>query len=414
MPINKKCLSLLLLGASSLLATPVLGQANVEAPPAKAGGNQGFLYGTVTAKSGTVYEGRLRWKGEEAFWGDHFNSSKEEPDFLRDVPNGGRKREPIKVLGFPVGVYSDDWGRQLVARFGDIDRIEIRGGDEATVHLKGGQAVEIDGGSNDIGATVIVWDARQGEIELEWKRLRVIQFKPTPANLQVAAERMYGVVKTTSGEFRGFVQWDQEECLSTDKIDGDGPDGRMAIEMGRIRSIERNSRKSSRLILQDGQDLVLDGTNDVDSDNRGIFVEDERYGRVLISWDEFKRVDFSRMGSGPAYEDFKGSRPLYGKVKTGGRVLDGRIIYDLDEEATWELLNGELDGIEYSIPFSLIRTIIPDRERAEVILRSGEKLVLEDSQDVGEENDGLLVYVPRTNAKGELIDWRDIERIDFE
>ncbi len=51
--------------------------------------------------------------------------------------------------------------------------------------------------------------------------------------------------------------------------------------------------------------MVLSSTNDVDDDNRGIYVEDPRFGRVLVRWDTFERVDFSAPGSsGPSYEQY--------------------------------------------------------------------------------------------------------------
>lgn len=412
---NRSARFVLSLAAAGLVAgvLPAAAAPPAEAPPASPANAQGFLYGTVTAKSGTTYQGRLRWSDEEAFWGDHFNGAKEEPDFLRDLPDGGRRRQPIKILGIPVGVTTDHWGHVMVARFGDIDRIEVLSSDEARLFFKGGDEIEIDGGSNDVDTTITVWDKAAGEIELEWRRIRTIQFQPAPAGLTADVQRAYGVVKTTGGEFRGYVQWDQEECLSTDKIDGDGPDGKVSIQLGQIRAIERNSRSSSRLHLKDGRDLVLDGTNDVDDDNRGIFVEDVRYGRVLIPWSEFERVDFSDGGSGPAYGEFKASHLLKGKVEAGGRTLDGRIIFDLDETSTWEMLNGERHGIEYSIPFGLVKTIVPRRDRSDVTLRSGEKLELEKGQDVGDDNGGALVYVGGAQ-KGEYVEWADIDRIEFD
>lgn len=49
----------------------------------------------------------------------------------------------------------------------------------------------------------------------------------------------------------------------------------------------------------------LRGANDVDEDNRGVMVEDPRYGRVTIPWKEFDKVTFSDpAGSGPGYRDY--------------------------------------------------------------------------------------------------------------
>ncbi len=106
---------------------------------------------------------------------------------------------------------------------------------------------------------------------------------------------------------------------------------------------------------------MLDGTNDVNDDNRGIYVEDARYGRVLVPWDAFERLDFSEPGpSGPAYDDFRPGEPLRGKVTdVDGQTYRGRIVYDVDERETWELLNGDWRDVEYSIPFSLIASIVP-------------------------------------------------------
>lgn len=399
------------LALAAALATPGLAAA--------AGGTQGFIYGRVTAQSGTVYEGRLRWNGdEEAFWGDFFNASKAKRPYEDEVP--GRvlreEREPIRIFGIRIG--SRSWsssGRTLVARFGDIRRIEIHRGDEATLVMKSGMEVEIGGGSNDVDGKIYVWDKELGEVKLDWDRLQTIEFLPAPANLQVTDHRLHGKVKTEIGDFEGYVQWDQEECLSSDKLDGDGPDGDMSIDMGNIRSIERRSRRASQVTLWGGRDFELDGTNDVNDENRGIYVEDARYGRVLIPWSAFERVDFSEAGSsGPSYDDFKPSEPLRGTVTdAGGKRYSGRIVYDIDESETWEILNGEWRDVEYSIPFALVRAVEPrDDESSRVILKSGEELVLEDAADVDGDNSGVLV-IP-IEGKPIYVEWDDVKRIDFE
>lgn len=399
--------------AGPLLASP----PELEASSRQGSPGQGFLYGKVTT-GGNVYEGRLRWDDEEAFWGDFFNSSKERPDFLDDVPDRDRqRRRPIKVFGITIGISWDDgWDHQFVARFGDVDRIEIGRGDSATVVMKSGANIEVDGGSNDLGGSIFVFDKGVGEVELEWDSIRTIQLMPAPASLQVPVRRLHGTVKTVAGELRGYVQWDQEECLSTDKLDGETRDGGLSLEMGRIRTIERRSRSSSRVVLTDGREHVLDGTNDVDDDNRGIYVEDPRYGRVLVPWSAFERVDFSDAGSGPGYESFAPGKPLSGKVTTSdNRTLSGRIVYDLDEAESWELLNGtDRNELEYSIPFALVRSVTPLRTNAsEVVLKSGEKLTLEDSADVDDDNGGVLVY-EQGKAQPTYLEWRRVTRIDFD
>jgi hypothetical protein len=378
----------------------------------------GFLYGAITTKSGQVHEGRLRWGTEESFWGDLFNSSKADLPRLDEVPGDRReRRHTLNLFGFEIAL-SDHGssGRQFVARFGDIDRIEVTGRDDAVVVLKSGRRVEVEGGSNDLGGDteIAVWDASLGQVELEWRKIDRIQFRPAPRDLPVADHRLYGVVHTDAGDFRGWIQWDQDECLSTDELDGETRDGDLEIPMGNIRTIEPRGRRSSLVVLRDGRELELSGTNDVDSDNRGIFVEDERFGRVLVSWDAFERAEFSDPpGSGPAYATFTAGKPLRGTVTTrAGRKLTGRLVYDLDEEGTAELLSGERRGIEYYIPFAMIASVTPtgsDRSRIELV--NGQKLELESSADIGKGNAGVLVL-----AKGKrpaYVPWEEVERIVF-
>ena len=70
--------------------------------------------------------------------------------------------------------------------------------------------------------------------------------------------------------------------------------------------------------------------------SRGIYVDDLRYGRVLISWDAFDRVDFGGPGAGhgtggPAWGDFQPGGPLTGIVTThAGRRLAGHRICGAD------------------------------------------------------------------------------------
>jgi hypothetical protein len=325
------------------------------------------------------------------------------------------RRERVTIFGISIGTrWDDDDDRRFVAPFGALREIEVHRGDEVTVTMKSGTRYELEGGSNDIGADVVVWDEKVGRIALEWDELERVRFLPAPADLAVDVHRLHGTVESDAGTFRGWIQWDQDECLSTDELDGETEDGDLEIPMGNIRTIEPRGRRSSRVVLRDGRELELRGTNDVDSDNRGIFVEDERFGRVLVSWDAFERADFSDPpGSGPAYAAFTAGNPLRGTVTTrAGRKLTGRLVYDLDEEGTAELLSGERRGIEYYIPFAMIASVTPtgsDRSRIELV--NGQKLELESSADVGKGNAGILVL-----AKGKrpsYVPWEEVERIAF-
>jgi hypothetical protein len=237
---------------------------------------------------------------------------------------------------------------------------------------------------------------------------------------RAAPYRLHGTVRTRQGDFTGFVQWDREECVGPDELDGHTAQGELGLRFDTIRSIARRSRDSSLVTLLDGREIVLSDTREVGHGNRGIYVDDRRYGRVLISWDAFERVDFSPGGSGPAYGDFPPGSPLTGSVTTrAGRRLAGRLVYDLDESETIETLDAPSEGVDYTIPFGLIASIVPPgreergAQHASVTLHDGEELQLERAGDLGEGNAGMLIFV-EGRRRPEYVPWTDVEQVDFD
>jgi hypothetical protein len=255
-------------------------------------------------------------------------------------------------------------------------------------------------------------------VDLGERRVRTIELLSTPS-LGAAPYRLHGTVRTRQGEFTGFVQWNREEGVGSDEIQGRTAEGELDLRFDTISSIARDSRDSARVTLLDGREIVLSDTREVGQGNRGIYVDDRRYGRVLISWEAFERVDFSQGGSGPAYDEFPPGRPLTGSVTTrAGDRLTGRLVYDLDESETTETLDAPFQGVDYTIPFGLIASIVPtgnderDARRATVILHDGEELRLERTGDLGDGNLGMLIFV-EGRERPEYVSWSDVERVEF-
>jgi hypothetical protein len=383
----------------------------------------GFLYGRVTVDDGTTYEGRLRWgRDQEAFWSDYFNGTKSENPWAAHAPDAPRNTERgLEIFGFKIGDEdrSSNLDRQFMARFGDVARIEAQFR-HVLVTLKSGTVFDLDRFSaGDIDDGVRVWDGTRGIVDLDTRRIRTIEFLPT-APLVAAPERLHGTVRTRQGDFTGFIQWDRHDCVGTDELDGRTVDGERSLRYDTIRSIARQSRDSALVTLIDGREMVLSGTHEVGRDHRGIYIDDRRYGRVLISWDAFERVEFSPAGSGPAYGDFRPGRPLAGSVTTrDGRRIAGRLVYDFDESETTETLDTQSQGLDYYIPFDLITSIVPrdgeapDAPRASVTLRDGEQLDLERTDDVGDRNAGMLIFVDG-GERPEYVPWADVERVDLD
>jgi hypothetical protein len=384
--------------------------------------SQGFLHGRVTTDDDATYEGRLRFGGdEEAFWGNYFNGFKRENPWASHAPLT-QTRRPIEIFGFDISSLWErqvDLARPLMARFGDIARIEARGRD-LTVTVKSGTVFHLDRfAADDFADGLRVWDARRGIVDLDEWRIRSIEFLPA-AGLEAAPARLHGTVRTGHGEFTGFIQWDREQCVGADELVGQTADGELRLRFDTIRSIARRSHDSSLVTLGDGREIVLSANRQVGDGHRGIYVDDRRYGRVLVSWGAFERIDFSAGGGGPAYTDFPPGRPLTGHVTTrAGHRLTGRLVYDLDESETTETLDAPSRGVDYTLLFGLVASIVSNgvdergAQRAKVTLHGGEELSLDRTGDLGDGNAGVLIFVDG-EERAEYVAWVDVVQIEFE
>ena len=410
-----------ILAASFVLAAFVGANAGGSESKAVESPVEGYIYGTIETKAGKTHTGVLRWDDEEAFWDDLFHSSKTKlpfEDYAEDpeADDGASwwERMAVKITG-DLDLHRES--RVVAVRFGYLRQVRVTGANDAVLTLRDGSELEVEGYSNDVGTTITVFDAKPGRIEVPWKKIDTITFAATPVDADPGSFRLHGTVSTSEGEFVGYIQWDNEECLSTDRLDGDTDDDeRVRLEMGDIRSIERLDRRSSLVVLKDGAEMELSGTNDVDDDIRGIHVEDARFGRVEVAWDEFDRVVFDDpSGSGASYAAYSVPKHLSGTVALhGGDWRTGDLVFDLDEEWTWEMLDGSSNEIDYTVPFSLVASIeTMGRSGCRVRLRNGLELDLEDSHDVGEDNSGVVV-IPKSKGEPAHVKWPEIAKITFD
>jgi len=375
----------------------------------------GYIYGRVETVDGGVFEGQLRWGTEEAFWDDIFNATKVENENLDYLdPEMRRRLSRHRGDGWDIfGISDHIFGHVFAIRFGDLKRIHVRRGDDLVVEFRDGTELTLGGGSNDVGARVTVVDSKLGRHELKWNRIRTIEFKDTPAKLHDRlGEPIYGTVKSGRYEFTGRIQWDNDEDLTSDELDGDTRDGRVSVEFGDIAAI-RKYRRGALVTLKSGTQLYLTGTNDVNRENRGVVVVVERVGTVKIGWDDFDEATFlPASSSGRGYAEFAQGHDLSGEVVTRDGRYDGRIVFDLDESRDFEMLNGTNGDTEYLIPFRDIASIKPHGWRRSVVeLRVGLTIELEKSQDVTRDNDGLLVFTG--DRKPVYIAWRDVADLRF-
>ena len=366
-----------------------------------------FLYGRITMVNGATYQGRLRFGGnEEAFWGDYFNAVK--------------KSNPWAELAPENAVRDVSLSRPIMARFGDIAKIEANGR-HLWATLKSGHRYHLARyAADDFADGVRVWDDHGKVVNLNERRVRSIELFSANAADAAAPVRLYGTVRTREGEFTGFLQWNRREGLGMDALDGRSSTGELvSVPFQTIRSIARQSDNNSRVTLLDGREVVLSDTREVGAGNAGMYVDDARYGRVLVSWEAFIRADFKEHGgSGPAYNDFPAGAPLAGTVTTrGGQKLTGRLVFDLDESQITETLDAPSAGVDYTIPFGMVASIVLPApgatERVKVTLQSGAELQLAREGDLAEGNAGMLVFL-NGRERPEYVSWAEVQRIDFD
>lgn len=379
------------------------------------GTHQGFLYGQVTDTDGTLYQGRLRFAGdEEAFWNETFNGVKADNPWARHVPRDQLSvTRPRTVLGMRVGERSVAMNlvRPLMVRFGDIRRIEAHRRD-IRVTLKNGRVIVLDRfEADDLADGLRIWDVTRGVVDLDEWSIRAIDFLPAPARSD-APLRLHATVQSTHGSFSGTVQWNREQGVASDVLIGRTDASDEALRFDTISSIERLSTDQVRVTLRDGQQRMLPDGSGIGRHHRGIYVHDARFGRVLVSWHALIRMDLAVVASGPGYASFTPGQPLQAEVLTrSGQQCAGRLVFDLDESETIDTLDAPDGGVDYSIPFDRIAVIEPDHQAsARISLHSGEVLQLQPAGDLGEGNAGLLVFATGSSSP-DYIRWQDVERI---
>ena len=181
------------------------------------------------------------------------------------------------------------------------------------------------------------------------------------------------------------------------------------IPFGAIESISRAGSRSAAVKLHTGEELVMSGSNDVDRRNRGISVSDPGLGQVKVSWSDFDNVVFHGTPDETSLDAFNGGGEIMGTVVTeSGDELSGAIEWDMDENRTWEMLNGSGRDGEFQIEFSQIAEIEKSSPGVRVTLKDGRAFDLYGSNDVNRENRGIAI---ESAGQHYQIDWRQFRSL---
>jgi hypothetical protein len=243
-------------------------------PPLAARARSARLYGSVEDVRGDRYEGYVSWDLDEIL--------------ATDILDG----EEIES------------GRDRRIEFGDIvEIVRIRRGSRVT--LRDGAVLELTG-SNDVERGhrgVQISDPALGMVEVEWPDFHAIRFQEP--SVVVAYDdfpdehALRGTVTTRSGEeMTGVIRWDADEAWSWELLTGSVEDVGFAIELAFVDRIVRGEAFGASVTLTDGRSFELEGSEDLDWDNKGVMVgvaggdADDPASWRLVPWEEFGEVRF--------------------------------------------------------------------------------------------------------------------------
>ncbi len=256
------------------------------------------LYGTVEDASGRTFSGYISWDLDEILQTDVLDGEDEDND-------------------------------DHEIEFGDIRSIAQTEDATSRVTLTTGEVLLLSG-TNDVEdghRGVQISDPDLGMVEVEWEEFVAIRFEsPPPGNGYATYDgghQLVGTVVTEGGdEIYGRVRWDSDEQWSWELLNGRSEWVRFVIEFGKIDSIERSDSTGATVTLLDGRSFLLEGSNDVDENNKGVFVqqfpgdvgssrtdqaaEENDRGWRYVPWEDFRAVRFDhpmpadRQGDGAA------------------------------------------------------------------------------------------------------------------
>lgn len=390
------------------------------------------LWGRVETADGSVHEGFIRWDRDQAGWWDLLTGTRPVPtENLRiwRAATGRTEELPRRVVevgGFRVSWPEDDpdfpsSGASSV-RFGQVREIRPAGPDAAELVLRNGEALKLSGGGTDLGADMrgLAVEVPGGSpTEFGWEEVTRIVLDAAPGGVEPESTRLHGTVTDRWGNrYTGDVTWDRDEVLASDVLNGvrDGRGGEVSFSFSDIEALER-TWEGTRISLRGGGRVELSGSNDVGRGHRGVRVSDPGLGRVDIPWDEFESLRLHAPAEGPIPDPFRPGERLRGTVTTrSGQSFSGRILWDADEAWSWEALDGSYRGVAFQVEFGMVESVSRRSSRsADVVLRDGRRYELDGSNDVGEENRGILV-LPDGDEAGEwvLVTWDELAEARFD
>jgi hypothetical protein len=231
------------------------------------------IYGTVTTSKAGEFKGWICWDIDEMF--------------STDIIDGRDKRRKRKI------------------KFSKIARIEKISSQASLIVLKDGKEIRLDD-SNDVDSGnrgIVISDLKMGRVVVGWDEFESLDLKSPDSTDFVSyadfdgGKALYGSVFDEDGEeISGRIRWDNDEEFGWEVLDGEYRGVEFDISFENIKSIEKLSRRSSRVTLFDGRQFKLRDSNDVNDENNGIYVatDADPDDEEVIDWEDFDRIEFRK------------------------------------------------------------------------------------------------------------------------
>lgn len=284
------------LGARVTVDDPVDGQVRVSgrditrvefgAAPPGAAPAAGRVHGSVEDRFGRTFTGFVSWSGAPILLSDRFHG--------RD-DDGDSRRFPLDQIGTVESRFGGAWVTLASGQGLDLYRPLDSRYEQPDVRW--------------YRRTIRIADPGLGLVHVDWDDFRTLRLHPGSVRAGYGdfdgGGPLFGVVATRSGEeIEGWIRWDADEEWTWDFLDGTSDNVEFDVEFANIRRIEQTGDGLARVTLLDGRSYEISGSNDVDGDNRGIFVfpnagpaEREGVGQAgvdwhYVGWEDFREARF--------------------------------------------------------------------------------------------------------------------------
>lgn len=282
-----------------------LGLKNGEELEVREGADLGDGVRGIVVETGNGNERELDWGDLERV--DFSAGSDPAPD--RERLYGTVKTEVGEFTGYVVWdrdeslgediLDGDEGGHRRKIPFHDIRSIERVSGRASRVVLDSGETMELSG-TNDVNGDnrgIDITVEGLGLVRVQWDEFHKVTFETPPSSPVYGdfdgGRRLSGAVTTRDGEaYTGEISWDHDERYTWESLDGDLRHVEFEVLFANIARVEAVSDDAAKVVLRDGLELTLEGSNDVDRDNQGILVRAADGTEADVKWDALRDVTF--------------------------------------------------------------------------------------------------------------------------